>query len=221
MIGNAEKWIGTVRGFVGSTTESLVRNLGRAKQESSKIVNQIRKGLKKILSDERVIDARKRAERILTEAVVTVRDRMENISTEVAERVRKSAERIRAEAAQRESAPESVAGIVERATASDRPVFPGIRKSFMSVRRYAVSVGDRMTVKERLLVFFAIGAVIGFGAKAIASGSLTIGYQDYTLKTRRQPYDLNEIERRLAEKERAAAADSVMGISTETPSESE
>lgn len=78
-----------------------------------------------------------------------------------------------------------------------------------SVRRKACSMVGRLTVKERLLVLFAIGVVLGFGVKTTAGGYVTIGYQDYSLKGKRQAYDLNEVQRRVAEKNAQQASGAV------------
>jgi len=80
------------------------------------------------------------------------------------------------------------------------------RRSAKSLCGYVRSVTDRMTVKERLLVLFAVGLVIGFGVKAAANGSITIGYQDYSLKGKGKPYDLNEVQRRVAAKAASVSA---------------
>jgi len=80
-----------------------------------------------------------------------------------------------------------------------------VKRSAGSARAYVVSVVGRMTMKERLLVLFAVGLVLGFGVKTAANGSVTIGYQDYTLKGKGGTYDLNEVARRVAEKNAAIA----------------
>jgi hypothetical protein len=119
-----------------------------------------------------------------------------------------------------ERAPESTDSFLKKAGALLRPVFAGIRSLFVRMTSYVGSVFGRMTVRERMLVLFAVGAALGFGIKTIASGFLTIGYQDYTLKSAREPYDLNEVERRLMERERAAlmmSGESVVSGEEEIP----
>lgn len=82
-----------------------------------------------------------------------------------------------------------------------------IRSSAAKARVYVASVVGRMTVKERLLVLFAIGIVFGFGCKTVAGGFVTMGYQDYTLKASGRAYDLNELERRVAQKNESQGSD--------------
>ena len=56
---------------------------------------------------------------------------------------------------------------------------------------------------ERFVIIFAIGIVIGYGVKLAARDTVTIGYDDYTLRTSEQSYDLVEMEQRLAEEQMA------------------
>lgn len=96
-----------------------------------------------------------------------------------------------------------------------RKSLSGVERSVGKACAYARSVVARMTVKERLLVLFAFGLVIGFGIKTAATGTITIGYLDYSLKTAVKPYDLNEIQRRVAEKSLSGAAETDQAV---TPS---
>ncbi|HWQ60028.1 MAG TPA: hypothetical protein VN420_02665 [Candidatus Fimivivens sp.] len=82
------------------------------------------------------------------------------------------------------------------------------RRTVRSVCLYVRSIVSRMTVKERLMILFAVGLVIGFGVKTVATGSVTIGYQDFALKTETKAYDLNEIQRRVAEKALGGSSES-------------
>jgi hypothetical protein len=116
----------------------------------------------------------------------------------------------------REKLQEILANLWEQATPLAEESLARLKQSTKSVRTYVCSIVGRMTVKERLLVLFAFGLVIGFGIKTTSSGSITIGYQDYTLKGSSGAYDLNAIERKVAEKNAATA--SGMVDPTATPS---
>ncbi|MEI7749413.1 MAG: hypothetical protein WCJ25_00215 [Candidatus Moraniibacteriota bacterium] len=104
-----------------------------------------------------------------------------------------------------EDSKEMIAKIREKAASIAEVALGRLKRSALSARTYVASVVGRMTVKERLLVLFAVGLVLGFGVKTAANGSVTIGYQDYTLKGKGATYDLNEVARRVAEKNAAIA----------------
>lgn len=91
-----------------------------------------------------------------------------------------------------------------------------LRECVGSVVRYSDSVVTRMSVRERLTVLFVIGLALGFGVKSIAGGFMTIGYQDYSVKGSRAAYDLNELQRAVAERNAAAA---VTGEESASPSQ--
>ncbi|NTW45703.1 MAG: hypothetical protein HGB18_01450 [Candidatus Moranbacteria bacterium] len=116
---------------------------------------------------------------------------------------------------------ESVAEVRERIRIAVGPVYGKVRERALAVSNVAcgkvrgcvrstVSYGDsvvtRMTLKERLIVLFVIGLAIGFGVKTIAGGIVTIGYQDYTLRPGAGAYDLNELQRRVSQKNAESAA---------------
>ncbi len=82
-----------------------------------------------------------------------------------------------------------------------------VKASVCSARGYACSIVGRMTVKERLLVLFAVGVVLGFGVKTAAGGFITIGYQDYSVKGKGGAYDLNLLQRKVAEKNASMTSD--------------
>ncbi len=105
-----------------------------------------------------------------------------------------------------ENAKELLATLKEKSSPLATETLNRMRKKTRSLCGYVRSVTDRMTVKERLLVLFAVGVVIGFGVKAVSNGTLTIGYQDYALKGKSQAYDLNEIQRKVIEKNASVAA---------------
>ncbi|MEI6650783.1 MAG: hypothetical protein WCL23_05130 [Candidatus Moraniibacteriota bacterium] len=65
---------------------------------------------------------------------------------------------------------------------------------------YAKSAIDRLSVKERLVIIFAIGIALGFAVKHSASQNVTIGYDDYTVKNQGKAYDLIAMQKKLAEK---------------------
>lgn len=73
------------------------------------------------------------------------------------------------------------------------------------IKKWGQSPWSWPTIERSFWPFiFALGLLIGVGAKILAQSSFTIGYEDYTLP-RTPQYDLNQVER------------SVMTKSQETP----
>ncbi|NTW29736.1 MAG: hypothetical protein HGA33_00475 [Candidatus Moranbacteria bacterium] len=105
------------------------------------------------------------------------------------------------------NAKELLARLRARSTPLAEAAIRRMRSSVTKVQESVTSVVGRMTVKERLLVLFAVGIVFGFGIKTVASGFVTMGYQDYTLKEGGRAYDLNELERRVAKKNESQTSD--------------
>lgn len=68
-------------------------------------------------------------------------------------------------------------------------------RRFSAIRPRVMS--GRMRIALLLLVGFAIGAAV----KTEAAGRLTIGFQDYTVPVDGARYDLNDMERQVAEKQ--------------------
>jgi hypothetical protein len=73
-----------------------------------------------------------------------------------------------------------------------------------SVRKIA-SFANGLSATERLIIIFAIGIVIGYGVKLTVRDTLTIGYDDYTLKGSERSYDLLEMEKRQKEEVESAS----------------
>lgn len=67
---------------------------------------------------------------------------------------------------------------------ADRPVFSRFLGSF--------------SAKERLLLVFVLGIVLGFGAKTMATESITIGYRDYSV-AKNEAYDLMALQKKVSE----------------------
>lgn len=59
------------------------------------------------------------------------------------------------------------------------------------------------SAKERLLMIFVFGVVLGFGAKTVATESITIGYRDYTV-SKGGTYDLIALQKKVSENGGAA-----------------
>lgn len=52
--------------------------------------------------------------------------------------------------------------------------------------------------KERFLMIFALGMVLGFGVKTLAQESITIGYRDYSV-SKNEVYDLIALQKKVSE----------------------
>jgi hypothetical protein len=113
------------------------------------------------------------------------------------------------------NAKEIFAKLQARATPIAEDSLRKMKTSIRSARGFACSMVGRMTMKERLLVLFAFGVVLGFGVKTVAGGFMTIGYQDYSVKGKGGAYDLNLLQRKVAEKNASAA--STQADTTEAP----
>jgi hypothetical protein len=107
------------------------------------------------------------------------------------------------------NAKEMLAKLREKACPIAKASLGRAKAGAASAHGYVRSVAGRMTVKERLLVLFAVGVVLGFGIKTTAGGFVTIGFQDYSVKGKGQAYDLNELERRVAEKSAVSSSEEV------------
>lgn len=59
------------------------------------------------------------------------------------------------------------------------------------------------SAKERLIMLFVFGVVLGFGAKIIATDSITMGYRDYTV-SKGGTYDLIALQKKVSENGGAA-----------------
>lgn len=79
-----------------------------------------------------------------------------------------------------------------------------IRERWETIRGRAVSILGKLSPRERLVLLFAIGIIIGFGMKTAANGSLTIGYRDYTARNA-NAYDLIALQKKVAEGGSASA----------------
>jgi len=191
----ALRWRGRVEPFVNDV---IVPGLKKAKESSVATALGFRKRIGTLYAL-RIADSLEH----LPELFRSISKRVRSVTEDVLER-----------------APESTDALLKKAGVLLRPVLTGVRSLFVRMTSYVGSVFGRMTVRERMLVLFAFGAALGFGIKTIASGFLTIGYQDYTLKSVHRPYDLNEVERRLMERERAAlmmSGESVVSGEEEIP----
>lgn len=81
-----------------------------------------------------------------------------------------------------------------------------MRQSFRDV------VGG-LTSTERLIIIFAVGIVLGYGVKLAVRDTVTIGYDDYTLRSQERSYDLLEMEKRLSEAQMTEQTESSDGTS--------
>lgn len=73
-----------------------------------------------------------------------------------------------------------------------------VRRRWMSIRKgYDAFVG-KLSARDRLVILFVIGILVGFGAKTIAASTVTIGYRDYTAP-KEDAYDLIELQKKVAE----------------------
>lgn len=65
---------------------------------------------------------------------------------------------------------------------------------------YAKSAIGRLSMRERLVLIFAVGIALGFVVKNFANQNVTIGYDDYTVRNQGKAYDLIAMQKQLAEK---------------------
>lgn len=62
---------------------------------------------------------------------------------------------------------------------------------------YARVVVRREYAKHDLIALFIIAVILGAGLKSIATGTVTIGFEDYTLAPEETLYDLNALQKKL------------------------
>lgn len=100
---------------------------------------------------------------------------------------------------------------IEEAEASEGEASSGNSRSSwrerlekLSMSGHAIQSG-RTVRRLRIALLLFVGLAIGFAVKTEASQRLTIGFQDYMVPTSPAYYDLNEVERQVAEKQAAQA----------------
>lgn len=74
----------------------------------------------------------------------------------------------------------------------------GLRRRWVSVRKRYDSFVGNLSMRDRFVIIFAIGIIVGFGTKTMAASTVTIGYRDYTAP-REDAYDLIELQKKVAE----------------------
>jgi hypothetical protein len=79
-----------------------------------------------------------------------------------------------------------------------------LRERWGSLRTNASALFGKLSSRERIALIFIVGIAIGFGAKTMATGSLTIGYRDYTTRNT-DTYDLIALQKKVAEEGSNAA----------------
>ncbi len=62
---------------------------------------------------------------------------------------------------------------------------------------YARFIVRREYTKRDLIVLFILAIILGAGLKTIATGIVTIGFEDYTLVSKETLYDLNAVQQKL------------------------
>ena len=73
-----------------------------------------------------------------------------------------------------------------------------VRRRWMSARKKYDSFVAKISTRDRLVILFVIGAIVGFGAKTMAASTVTIGYRDYTAP-KEGAYDLIGLQKKVAE----------------------
>lgn len=98
---------------------------------------------------------------------------------------------------------------------ADRLLAEGRRRA-ASAKSSVRSAGKRLSRNEKLAIILAVGIVVGYGAKLAFRDTVTMGYQDYTVRhSAGEPYDLLEMERELDRKQAEAAAAAIAGEAVE------
>lgn len=69
-----------------------------------------------------------------------------------------------------------------------RPICQRVKASF-----------EKLSPKERIVLIFVVGLIIGFGIKTAANGRFVIGYRDYTAKNDKA-YDLIQLQKEVAKR---------------------
>lgn len=73
----------------------------------------------------------------------------------------------------------------------------GFRRRWLSIRKKCDAFVGKLSPRDRLVILFAIGIIVGFGAKTIAASTITIGYRDYTAPED-TAYDLLDLQKKVA-----------------------
>lgn len=73
-----------------------------------------------------------------------------------------------------------------------------LKRRFASAKGKACALVAKLSPKERMVAIFVIGIVLGFGAKTLATSSVTIGYRDYTAP-KEGAYDLIALQKKVSE----------------------
>lgn len=73
-----------------------------------------------------------------------------------------------------------------------------IRRRWMSAKKKYDSFVAKLSTRDRFVIIFAIGIIVGFGAKTMAASTITIGYRDYAAP-KEGAYDLIGLQKKVAE----------------------